>query len=222
MTPNWEAKPNDVTYAHFGNPQNLNLSSYIEKNSTTTGDPDGHEDPCGCDVLTPHQAYVIDQTVRFWAATTWTVLQQDAKAISTFFHPNSSGQNVPPPPTIPTQNPGQSPPPSTSQQGTVDNSPITSSSGTSKSAGEMASDLSKEAGTNSVPYQTPSVSGHIDLTGKAHFDKATGTTIPTPHVQERPKSVGPNGKVNVGEQTTRAATKQDIRTARKLLKNKKP
>jgi hypothetical protein len=60
-------------------------------------DPDGHEDPCGCDVLTPHQAYVIDQTVRFWVATTVTVLQQDAKVISSLFHSSDNGKTAPAP-----------------------------------------------------------------------------------------------------------------------------
>jgi RHS repeat-associated protein len=42
MTPDWEAKPTAVPYAHYGNPQSLNLYSYVENNPTTLGDPDGH------------------------------------------------------------------------------------------------------------------------------------------------------------------------------------
>ena len=42
MTPDWAAKPVTVPYAHFGNPQSLNLYSYVQNNPTTTGDPDGH------------------------------------------------------------------------------------------------------------------------------------------------------------------------------------
>jgi RHS repeat-associated protein len=48
MTPDWEAKPTDVPYANFGNPQSLNLYSYVQNNPTTTGDPDGHD---GWDIL---------------------------------------------------------------------------------------------------------------------------------------------------------------------------
>jgi RHS repeat-associated protein len=44
MTPDWAAKPTAVPYAHFGNPQSLNLYSYVQNNPTTLGDPDGH---CG-------------------------------------------------------------------------------------------------------------------------------------------------------------------------------
>jgi RHS repeat-associated protein len=45
MTPDWAAKPTSVPYANFGNPQNLNLYSYVENNPTTMGDPDGHDCP---------------------------------------------------------------------------------------------------------------------------------------------------------------------------------
>ena len=42
--PDWADKPTDVPYAHFGNPQSLNLYSYVQNNPTTVGDPDGHAD----------------------------------------------------------------------------------------------------------------------------------------------------------------------------------
>jgi RHS repeat-associated protein len=42
MIPDWAAKPTSVPYANFGNPQSLNLYSYVENNPTTMGDPDGH------------------------------------------------------------------------------------------------------------------------------------------------------------------------------------
>jgi RHS repeat-associated protein len=42
MTPDWAAKPIDVPYAHFGNPQSLNLYSYVQNNPTTLADADGH------------------------------------------------------------------------------------------------------------------------------------------------------------------------------------
>jgi RHS repeat-associated protein len=47
MTPDWAAKPTSVPYAHFGNPQSLNLYSYVQNNPTTVGDPDGHGDQTG-------------------------------------------------------------------------------------------------------------------------------------------------------------------------------
>ena len=44
MTPDWAAKPVSVPYASFGNPQSLNLYSYVNNNPTTTRDLDGHSD----------------------------------------------------------------------------------------------------------------------------------------------------------------------------------
>ena len=45
LTPDWAAKATAVPYAHFGNPQSLNLYSYVVNNPVTTGDPDGHAPP---------------------------------------------------------------------------------------------------------------------------------------------------------------------------------
>jgi hypothetical protein len=85
-----------------------------------------------------------------------------------------------------------------------------------KNAQEMAEELSDRLGKNSVSFSTPTTRGHIDLRGKTHFDKATQTAIPTPHVQTKPIHVGPNGKTSLGKEVTRPATKQDVRIARKL------
>jgi RHS repeat-associated protein len=48
MSPDWAEKATAVPYANFGNPQSLNLYSYVRNNPTTLGDPDGHcfEDAC--------------------------------------------------------------------------------------------------------------------------------------------------------------------------------
>jgi len=43
LTPDWAEKPTNVPYAHFGNPQSLNLYSYVQNNPSTVGDPDGHD-----------------------------------------------------------------------------------------------------------------------------------------------------------------------------------
>ncbi len=42
MQPDWAATATAVPYANFGNPQSLNLYSYVKNNPTTFGDPDGH------------------------------------------------------------------------------------------------------------------------------------------------------------------------------------
>ena len=90
-----------------------------------------------------------------------------------------------------------------------------------KNADEMAAELQQQLGKNSVPFSTPGTKGHIDLAGSEHFDKATQKYIPTPHVQTRQINVGPNEKINLGEEVIRPATKQDIRIARELERRRK-
>jgi RHS repeat-associated protein len=47
MTADWGAIPMAVPYAVLGNPQTLNLYSYVENNPATSTDPDGHVPPDG-------------------------------------------------------------------------------------------------------------------------------------------------------------------------------
>lgn len=91
-----------------------------------------------------------------------------------------------------------------------------------KTAEEMAAELSNQINKNSVTFSTPTKQGHIDLQGASHYDKATKTDIPTPHVQTRDINIGPNGKITTSKKTevTTAASKQDVRTARRLAKEK--
>ena len=42
MTPDWAALPESVPYANFGDPQSLNLYSYVRNNPTSLYDPYGH------------------------------------------------------------------------------------------------------------------------------------------------------------------------------------
>ena len=42
MTPDWAVKPTTVPYAKFGDPQTLNLYSYVENGPLNRIDPDGH------------------------------------------------------------------------------------------------------------------------------------------------------------------------------------
>ena len=56
MTPDWAARPTTVPYAVFGDPQSLNLYSYVRNDPISQADADGHEiseqarcpDPNGC------------------------------------------------------------------------------------------------------------------------------------------------------------------------------
>lgn len=47
MTPDWAARPTAVPYAVFGDPQTLNLYTYVENNPINRADADGHQDETG-------------------------------------------------------------------------------------------------------------------------------------------------------------------------------
>ncbi len=60
----WAEKPAAVPYAHYGNPQSLNLFSYVENNPTTVGDPDGHDNAATGDKIVPTSQEVQAQNTR--------------------------------------------------------------------------------------------------------------------------------------------------------------
>ena len=62
-TADWAAKPTNVPYANFGNPQSLNLYSYANNNPTTTRDPDGHCVPV-CEIVSQIVMYVTAHTAQ--------------------------------------------------------------------------------------------------------------------------------------------------------------
>lgn len=49
MTPDWAARPTAVPYAVFGDPQSLNLYTYVRNDPITLADADGHAE----DVVAP-------------------------------------------------------------------------------------------------------------------------------------------------------------------------
>jgi RHS repeat-associated protein len=66
MSPDWAAAPTAVPYAHYGNPQSLNLYAYVENNPTTTGDPDGHGDAgtfCSAECRARYAQYAAEHPV---------------------------------------------------------------------------------------------------------------------------------------------------------------
>jgi RHS repeat-associated protein len=176
MTPDWAAKPIDVPYANFGNPQSLNLYSYVQNNPTTLGDPDGHcaEDACivegtaaigaavyvGGAALLAGTAAVLSTPSGQRSLSTFTSaasqsISDSVHSISSFFHPNNSGQNAPSPPTVPTNVP-QGTPASTSQQGAVNTSPVESRSfspGVKAGADANAGGKCEYCGAQTVPGQ---------------------------------------------------------------------
>jgi RHS repeat-associated protein len=149
MTPDWAAKPVTVPYAEFGDPQSLNLYGYVRNNPVTRADADGHAcaDPATCSmeigagigtVVEPGGGTVVGGTIGLVVGITIDA-GLAGYALYQHFHPDNGGQNVPPPPSVPTNvsqgTPGTTAtnlatgtPASTSQQGAVNTGPIESRS----------------------------------------------------------------------------------------------
>jgi RHS repeat-associated protein len=93
MIPDWAGKPTAVPYASFGNPQSLNLYSYVNNNPTTTRDPDGHclEDACviegGIVVTAMAVAYLSSPPGQQMLHNAASSITSIGSAISGFFHP---------------------------------------------------------------------------------------------------------------------------------------
>ncbi len=83
MSPDWAARPTTVPYAQFGDPQSLNLYSYLRNNPTNGVDPDGHDDqPCGtCATHNPSQTQ--PNTVITLPAVTGPVVMNPANQTAT-------------------------------------------------------------------------------------------------------------------------------------------
>ncbi|MEA3051469.1 MAG: hypothetical protein QOG72_372, partial [Sphingomonadales bacterium] len=89
------------------------------------------------------------------------------------------------------------------------------------SAKQAGAALAVQIGTNRVSVMTPSGRMSIDLAGKAHYDKASGRSIPTPHVKfQQLNTNSANGRSNLSPGTTRAGNMADIRTARAVMKRR--
>ena len=103
ITPDWAGAPTAVPYAHFGNPQSLNLYSYVQNNPTTFGDPDGHCPDGICENITTMSQADVANKAQATTDMSVGVLQSVANAVTgtiNFFFlsldgPTPSGQEIP-------------------------------------------------------------------------------------------------------------------------------
>src|SRR5262249_5954560 len=75
LTPDWADKPTAVTYADFGNPQSLNLYSYVNNNPTTVADADGR----GAGADDAVEAAIIGVTILVMATQAYYALPEDKR-----------------------------------------------------------------------------------------------------------------------------------------------
>jgi RHS repeat-associated protein len=79
MSPDWAAKPTSVPYADFGDPQSLNLYSYVRNSPITRVDPDGHMNIAGMDGLNrSEEGGFTDRESEFEAAEDYDSFEKEA------------------------------------------------------------------------------------------------------------------------------------------------
>jgi RHS repeat-associated protein len=85
LTPDWSATPVPIPYAVMGNPQTLNLYSYVENNPITGTDPDGHGDPPASDQPCDSQC-IRDRKLKAWIEQAKADLQSAGATIGGVSH----------------------------------------------------------------------------------------------------------------------------------------
>jgi RHS repeat-associated protein len=225
LSPDWSAKEDPVPYAVLDDPQSLNLYQFVRNNPLSNRDDDGHGCPPDCgdptavtQVAPPSRAMDI---LMLPISGTIGMLKAGYNALLSGNTPANRKMGIPDTPAMQPANDGEKAGMTVAPLVVAAGVPELAPEATAMEAadvGTMASQLSKETGVTRVDLSTPEMRTNVDLVGKPHFDKATGEYINTPHVQSRPISVGPNGKINLGPQTTRPATAADIQAAQKVLK----
>jgi len=78
-------------------------------------------------------------------------------------------------------------------------------------------DVPARAGRNRVSVETPTGRLSVDLQGKAHFEKALGRLVDTPHTKFETRHTGPNGQVSYSSGPVRPATSADLRIIDRIL-----
>jgi RHS repeat-associated protein len=108
MVPDWAAKPTSVPYANFGDPQSLNLYSYVRNHPISQTDPDGHTcaDPitCGAEagagigtLVEPGGGTVVGAIIGGIAGAVIGIYVGDA-IVNHMHHSDNANKNAPPPP----------------------------------------------------------------------------------------------------------------------------
>jgi len=225
MTPDWAAKPTSVPYANFGNPQSLNLYSYVENNPTTTGDPDGHCPPCAPYEVADYLDSKINSAVNYvenkaiasgspaLAATTTFAAGVTGDVGKGFTNLLRTGESVGSLPENATS--GQIATAVAEEGGRVGGTilAVVAVGGSSTPAtAEQGANVAGEIGQNRVMMSNGSA---VDLAGKAHFEKTTGDSVATPHIKDPVYNTNPNTGVTYqnGFGPTRSATVGDVNAA---------
>ncbi len=222
LSADWSAIPEPVPYANLTNPQTLNLYAMVSDNPETFADLDGHW-------TAPYEwANWIDSKINravnsvenkaissgnpTLAATTTFAAGATASVAEGFTNLLRTGESVGSLPENPSG--GQIATAIAQDGGRVGGTilAVVAIAGPSAPAtSEQGAGVASEIGQNRV---TMSNGSQVDLAGKAHFEKSTGASVPTPHIKDPSYNTSPNGTTyQNGYGATRPATVGDVNAA---------
>jgi RHS repeat-associated protein len=232
LQPDWSSTPTPVPYADFSSPQSLNLYAYVGNNPLNLTDPDGHCCSSSASSIADWLDDKISTAVDFYrdravasgnsgvagAATFiagatgdiakgFTNLLRTGESVGSLPDNASAGQII----TAVAEEGGR-------VGGTI--LAVVSVAGPrTQATPEQGAQVAGEIGRNRVTLENGSV---VDLAGKAHFEKSTQQSVPTPHIKDATVHTGPTGQSSLTYGPTRPATVGDVNAAARAAGAKPP
>jgi RHS repeat-associated protein len=223
VSADWSPMPIPVPYADFNNPQSLNLYGFVGGNPASKADPDGHCWPLG------QCAHIVMDSVNKAAASldeTAKNLKSPALAATLSFTSGATRDVVNGVVGLGTVgeasgtawdsgNTTQRALAAVEDGGKVGGIILTVVALTGAKAPASADSGAQVAGDIGKNRVTLDNGSQVDLAGKAHFEKSTGTSVPTPHIKDPVTNTNPTTGQTFqnGYSATRGATIGDVNAA---------
>jgi RHS repeat-associated protein len=232
LSADWSATPVPVPYADFSSPQSLNLYSYVGNNPLNLTDRDGHCCSFSASSIADFVDDKINTAVNFYRDRAVASGSPTVAAVATFTAGATgdvgkgftnllrTGESVG---SLPEKaSAGQVATALAEEGGRVGGTilVVVAVAGPRTAAtSEQGAQVAGEIGRNRVTLDNGSV---VDVAGKAHFEKSTGQSVPTPHIKDATVHTGPTGKTSVTYGPTRPATVGDVNAAARAAGAKPP
>jgi RHS repeat-associated protein len=228
MTPDWSAGPVPVPYADMTDPQTLNLYGYIRNNPLSHADVDGH--CCTAGELADYLDSKV-QTFRQDGLAANNNASPALAAVNTFANGVTgdlaqgftnllrTGESVG---SLPSDASAAQIASAVAEEGGRVGGTVLLVVGVAgpktAATAESGTQVAGEIGRSRVTLDNGS---QVDLAGKAHFEKTTQQSVPTPHIKDATVHTGPTGS-SVTYGPTRPATVGDVNAAARAAGAKPP
>jgi len=211
MTPDWAEKPTSVPYANFGNPQSLNLYSYVQNNPATLRDVDGHCFPW-CLAAAGVGVLADEAPLAFTGPVGWIIIGGTAATltgIAAYQHFHSSESSGAAPPAPPTPAPGATTEQGRDAQGKfVPKQPGQTQPGAKTEKETLAAEGATRTGT-ALPGTNRRVDGTVTAAGQKIEVKSGGSVNNT----EQLKATGQASQAATGQPLLVVTTNPNVKVS---------